>query len=156
MVKAIVCPPRFPLLDWNTHFPSCWECCRLSPFREWGDGQPQVMLYPFAWHCASNDCGCRGWALAAIKDNSKGLLSTRVPYRMDPGFCYNCCSVQLLQATRPASSCPYRVVSKRTPNKTHIQSQRLLTETNNLRHFCNNSRYWSLDQLLDQGHIARK
>lgn len=110
MVKAMECLSTFLLLDWNTHFPSCEECCLLSLLRksEWR------MALPNAMPLSLTVCIC---PLATPEDgllaliNFKGFLGTRQRlHKMGPSLCYNCCSIQLFQATWPGSSSPKRAV----------------------------------------------
>lgn len=73
--------------------------------------------------------------LALIKVNSQHSTSQHQrPYRMGPGLCYNCCSVQLLQATDLPAHALTELLLTKFPIKFLFQCQRLLLKESNIRH----------------------
>lgn len=150
MVKAMVCLHRFLLLDWNTHFPSCEECCLLSLLRKlgWWVALPNAMPLSLAeWMHPTTGCS-RRWALGFHQGQLQRLSWHHTQHKMGSHLCYDCCSVQILQATWSGSSSPHRVFVDWTPDKTPISVSETASWGKQPKTSCNHSRNWSSGHYL--------
>lgn len=118
LVRPWQAPPDSLLWTKTLISPADWSAVCWVPSGSWGGDSPAQRRAPSQGSMHLVTCYCRGWDNSLSRDNYKGHLSTRVPCRMDPGFCYSYCSVQFLQPPDNLTHPCRAVVSKRTPNKT--------------------------------------
>lgn len=142
-------PAQVPSSGLKHSFPQLWGVLSAESPQKIGVVSGPAQCYaPFLGRMHPTTGCSRRWALGFHQGELQRLSWHRRQHKMGPHLCYDCCSVQILQATWSGSSSPHRVFVDWTPDKTPISVSETASWGKQPKTSCNHSRNWSSGHYL--------